>query len=568
MSLEARNLSLKSWLDKVDARQIVLPRFQRYEAWSNREIADLLLTVLQGLPAGSLLTQQVAGEPLFKWRSLHGAPESGEHITALLLDGQQRLTALWRSLNDNYDQAPAGRTFMIKLADDVLNPTPVEIRAQSTVVKNGQRFPQWLDSPMECWQRRLVPLSLLRPGRDNNQLMQWAQAAVGPEAIVQAMPLLSALNTMSGLFSNYNLPFLELPAATPREVVLDVFVKLNTRSVRLSAFDIIVAEVETLNESLHTLVESIKHRVPNLLHYDSTPEDLMLSTACLLQDRVPNQSGYFGLDLEKMVQDWDIIERGVAAGVQFLDDERVFDDARLPTEGPLAPLFALWAKAPTQPDQLGQFRHLMRRYLWRSFFSDRYERAAATAAFQDYRALRDVVQNAGDEAAIPIFDETSHLLPSAEALTTAAWPRSRQRLARAVLLLSLRGSALDVADAAPLNHTNLNRREYHHLYPVDYLKQNGKSEAEAMRALNCALISWRTNRTISNKAPQQYLEERIKAAPGDSAPAGDAVRHRLATHGISLQSLSANDYEAFLQDRAVWAEAAIRALSAGQEWTP
>jgi len=254
--------------------------------------------------------------------------------------------------------------------------------------------------------------------------------------------------------------------------------------------------------------------------------------------------------------------------VQFLDDERVFDDARLPTEGPLAPLFALWAMAPTQPDQLGQFRHLMRRYLWRSFFSDRYERAAATAALQDYRALRDVVQHAGDEAAIPVFDETAHALPSVDAFTTAGWPRSRQRLARAVLLLSLRGMALDVADAAPLSHANLNRREYHHLYPVDYLKQNGKSEAEAMRALNCALISWRTNRTISNKAPQQYLEERIKAAPSDSTPAEDAILHRLATHGISLQSLAANDYEAFLQDRAVWAEAAMRALCAGHEWIP
>ena len=224
--------------------------------------------------------------------------------------------------------------------------------------------------------------------------------------------------------------------------------------------------------------------------------------------------------------------------------------------------------APTQPDQLGQFRHLMRRYLWRAFWSDRYERAAATAALQDFRALRDVVQSGGNESAVPIFDEAAHPLPTADVLMTAGWPRSRQRLARAVLLLSLRGAALDVADAAPLNPSNLPRREYHHLYPVDYLRQLGRSEGEAMRALNCALISWRTNRTISNKAPQEYLEERIKAAPGDAAPAEEAIRHRLATHGIQLEGLAANDYDAFLQERAEWAEAAMRALCAGQEWTP
>jgi hypothetical protein len=30
------------------------------------------------------------------------APESGEKVTEQLLDGQQRLTALWRSLHDKY----------------------------------------------------------------------------------------------------------------------------------------------------------------------------------------------------------------------------------------------------------------------------------------------------------------------------------------------------------------------------------------------------------------------------------------------------------------------------------
>ena len=30
----------------------------------------------------------------------------------------------------------------------------------------------------------------------------------------------------------------------------------------------------------------------------------------------------------------------------------------------------------------------------------------------------------------------------------------------------------------------------------------------AYRAVNCALITWRTNRTISNKDPIAYLKER------------------------------------------------------------
>jgi len=42
------------------------------------------------------------------------APESGEKVTEQLLDGQQRLTALWRSLHDKY----ADRSYLIGFEDD------------------------------------------------------------------------------------------------------------------------------------------------------------------------------------------------------------------------------------------------------------------------------------------------------------------------------------------------------------------------------------------------------------------------------------------------------------------
>jgi len=47
-------------------------------------------------------------------RTLVGAPTKGERITEHLLDGQQRLTALWRGLNNNYDD----RTFFLFLKKD------------------------------------------------------------------------------------------------------------------------------------------------------------------------------------------------------------------------------------------------------------------------------------------------------------------------------------------------------------------------------------------------------------------------------------------------------------------
>ena len=53
--MEARNRNLSDWLTRIRTRQIALPRFQRYEAWSYSQVENLLNTVLLGLPAGAVL---------------------------------------------------------------------------------------------------------------------------------------------------------------------------------------------------------------------------------------------------------------------------------------------------------------------------------------------------------------------------------------------------------------------------------------------------------------------------------------------------------------------------------
>ena len=64
--------------------------------------------------------------------------------------------------------------------------------------------------------------------------------------------------------------------------------------------------------------------------------------------------------------------------------------------------------------------------------------------------------------------------------------------------------------------------------------------------MNCALVSWRTNRTIAAKEPEKYLSERrLNDDPTDSE-----VRDRLSSHLIPYDEMVANDYDAFLEKRA------------------
>lgn len=554
--MEARNRYLPDWITRIRTHQIELPRFQRMEAWGNREITDLLQTVVRGLPAGSVLILEVGDKSPFISRPMEGAPNHGERVTELLLDGQQRLTALWRSLTDNYED----RVYFAEFPSNDSQDTESQIVSVGRWQRNGKRYPVWADSAKACWERRYIPVRLFGPDdQAEAEMDKWVEEAVNGDP-KEERALSRRITRLRQQFSIFNIPFLSLPVGTPRSVALDVFIKMNTRMVRLTAFDVIVAQTEeTTGQSLHDLMESLLSQVPELRAYDETPEDTVLAVHALLQDRLPNQTGFFDINLRQMVDNWEEVVEGSQAAIEFLEEEHVFDYQRLPTEVVLPPLIALYSRAPSKPDARGNAKVWLRKYLWRAFFTDRYERAAASAAFQDYRGLRDLLAGRGTESNVPCFDEAKHSLPAKEALIQAGWPKKRDRLARAILLLSLRGGARDFAEDNSVNRDQLKKREYHHLYPLGFLRQTEIDEKDANRALNCALIGWRTNRAISAKRPVDYLLERSKASNLGEAE----IRKRLATHAVSYNDLKEEDYEKFLANRAQTAMSAIEALCSG-----
>ena len=113
MGMEARNRRLPDWLGRVRTGQLKLPRFQRFESWAHSEVETLLDSVLRGRPVGAALVLAVGEREPFVSRTIEGATSPTERTTEHLLDGQQRLTALWKVLNDGYEN----RTYFA-----VLNP--------------------------------------------------------------------------------------------------------------------------------------------------------------------------------------------------------------------------------------------------------------------------------------------------------------------------------------------------------------------------------------------------------------------------------------------------------------
>ena len=589
--MQASNRPLKDWYGMIQRGEIKLPRFQRHEAWDRNRICSLLDTVIQELPLGITLVLAVdVGKEQFISRFLRTAPKHDGRVLEHLLDGQQRLTALWRTFHNNYKY----ETYFVYLkeldsyAGDKERENMTTFFRSRYFKKNGDRYPLWCDRPDQCLRRGFIPVNLLKPEEMQREIDDWIEQATAPlepddgkdeirAFFAHKKAVSDCIRDARSVIANYNLPYLSLPAHTDKSVALEVFIRMNTNSKPLSQYDVIVAEVESvMGQSLHDLQAGLDARCPTVGLY-SDLSDQILTTSALLQDALPNQRGAWDMDKRTMVMNWDVMESGLQRMSSFLRSEGIYDRKRLPTNAVLAVIAALYSHIPESGDQRGKNELLLKKYLWHAFFTDRYENSAATHAYADYIALKGHIrgeQKANGtailESDVPIFGE--HKFVDEEELMTAEWPNRATIRGRAILATACRLGALDFSTGEQLNPGNIERRQYHHVYPDALLKEAGIS---SFLALNCALIYDKTNISIGRKDPLQYLKDRYEWT------SEDIVRERLQSHLIPLPELASGgysglegeakatklerDFEHILRKRAALVMKAARLLSEGHQ---
>jgi len=589
--MEARNRNLKDWYGKIQRGEIKLPRFQRHEAWDRQRISSLIETVVHDLPLGITLTLEVGDKEKFISRFLETTtPRENQRVLEHLLDGQQRLTALWRAFHNNYEW----ETYFIYLKgfdnyDGDQDQTDMSAFCRTRYSKkNGERYPLWCDDPAECLKRGYIPTQLLKPEDIQDEIDKWLQRATAPSEPEGGKDELKAfydfqkkvsdrIKDLRSIIANYNLPYLSLPSETDKSVALDVFIKMNTNSKPLSQYDVIVAEVESvMGRSLHDLQDALDKEHPAIGRYGEL-SDMILTTSALLQDALPNQRGAWDMDKRAMVERWGIMETGLNRMAEFLRNEGIYDRQRLPTNAVLAVIASLYAHIPESGDKRGQDELLLKKYLWYAFFTDRYENSAATHAFSDFIVLKRLIKRESKadgaqyaETDVPIFAD--HRLVEKEELLAAEWPKRSTIRGRAVLAVACRLGALDFSTGERLDASNIEQRHYHHLYPDALLKE---AEINSYLALNCALISDKTNMTIGRKDPLQYFKDRYEWT------SQEIVRERLQSHLVPTTELAnggyeglnnlakkekiKNDFEQFLQRRTELVIKALQLLVAGRQ---
>lgn len=590
-SSKAQDRTLGVWFQNIQQGMVKLPRFQRFEAWDRGRIASFLNTIINNLPVGVTLALEVAGPEKFESRYIATSdPESPSTVTQHLLDGQQRLTAFWRSMHNNYE----AETFFVYLQQFDRSESPAGIDAEIRCIprwvnKHQLRMPRWTEEPAQCFKRGLLPVSMLRPGDISTEIDLWLNDATKPIEPADSDPdalakyraytatrdrIKAEITTLRERVTHFNLPYLSLPSETAKDVALQVFINMNTNSKPLSLYDIIVAEVENVAEkSLHALESSLTEKCPAARRFGNV-SDLILSTSALLQEKLPSARGMIEMDKKQLLTNWPKLERGLERMASFLEGQRIFDEARLPTNAVLAVIAAAYEVIPEHGDFLAKAENLLRRYLWSAFFTDRYENTAASRAFADFKAIKTLLSNPGfaesELVKVPVLNRAEFPLADVDSLMAAGWPKAAGIEARAILAVTTYLGAIDFADHKTATYESIQKREYHHVFPDALLSE---ADIPSYLALNCALITWKTNRMIGRKDPLDYLRERVQWADET------VVRERLKSHLISFDLLSnahyanldsstlklklAADFNGFLRDRAELVVAAMTSLTEG-----
>ena len=600
LSSKAQDRTLGVWFQHIQQGQVKLPRFQRYEAWDKGRITSFLNTIINNLPVGITLALEVAGEEKFISRYIVSAERNEEGpVTQHLLDGQQRLTAFWRGMHNNYEH----ENYFIYLPQfderEYMQSDGMQVYCQSRWTdKNDSRRPLWADVPSKCLERGLFPLHLLCPGDKTAVVDEWISEATqhlnpqedDPDAFKKLKDYMAMkgklkqeINILRERVTYFNLPYLSLLSNTPKDVALQVFINMNTNSKPLSLYDIIVAEVESVaGKSLHDLEVHLISKCPKAARFGDV-RNLILATSALLQEKTPNNRGMVEMNKQVLLDNWEKLERGLERMANLLESQGIFDEARLPTNAVLAVIAAAYELVPEHGDFVAKAEKLLRGYLWSSFFTDRYENAAASRAYADFKGVKDKHRGIKDFLSspdfdekqlseVPVFNREEHDLADVDELTAAGWPKNVGIEARGILAVSNYFGAHDFADGRPASYESIQKREYHHIFPDALLSKAG---IESYYALNCALITWKTNRIIGRKDPLDYLKERVQLA--DEV----MVSNRLKTHLVSYELLSKAhyqdldgealksklevDFNRFMRDRARLVHQAVILLATGEQ---
>ncbi len=571
---------LSELMRDVASGKAQLPEFQRSWTWDDNRIKGILASLSQGYPMGAIMRLTYGNENVkFKYRTIEGVTKENVVPDYLVLDGQQRLTSMFRStcckepVNTTTEKGKNIKRYYYLDINKCLDENAdreeavFSVPADRKVKTNFDRDIVLDLSKRDLeYEKEMFPLNIVF---DSNETFDWLMGYIAyynnnPDNLEKYKTFKKdVLDTITG----YKLPVITLGKETPREAVCKVFENVNTGGVPLTVFELVTATFATYefdlrkdweacrdviwgkNESLNT---DVMYGVDETAFLTAvtlfTTYHAETMTTCKKKDVLALEFNDYQANKEKLLE-------GYKMARKFLFSQYVFRKRDLPYTTQLIPLATICAEIGKSVFNQPETQKILSRWFWCGIMGEMYGGANETRYAND---MEDVVaeirgkdsQNRTVNAAY--FSATR--LISLQTRNSAAYKGIMALVYRERCYDFVRGTTIDIVksmDEAP---------DIHHIFPEVHCIKMGYKKEKWNSIVNKTPLLPESNRQIGGEAPSVYSGRIMRKARIDETE----LRTRVESHLVNYDFFIADDFDNYFIARA---KSIMKVIEAAMEKT-
>uniref|UniRef100_A0A7C3SN60 DUF262 domain-containing protein n=1 Tax=Dictyoglomus turgidum TaxID=513050 RepID=A0A7C3SN60_9BACT len=475
-------MNVRQILDKVCNGEIVLPDFQRSFIWEPEDVRELVVSILGDYFIGSMLTMDsVRDESPFALRLIEGVEKINKEaeiqsLVKILLDGQQRTTALFYALHE-IDIPLKGRKspyrFFIDLEQALNDKWDDAVIAVS--IKDKRKLGEIKNNP------NIIPLSLFK------NIVELSKK-------FRDHPRYGNIIDIANNFLNREIHIVNLSSYTDSNKIVETFERINRTGEPLSIFELLTARLYKYEVKLRDILNDSKNQYSFI--EDIHPE-FILKVIALIRKKEPKRKNILELESENFENDWEIACKVLDyAYKRFLDIRNgygILDFKKwAPYSTMIVPLAAMihYIKNKNKNVENKSNYDKIDKWYWASVFSNRYDQSVDTTSFNDLKAMEEWIEQNIE----PEF--TQKFNPNEIDFDI---DKQNSAIYRGVINLIVRKGAYDFKTGQPPQFEK-NKVQDDHIFPQSIFNED--------RILNRTLIS--TNQSKIDKRPSRYFKERVE----------------------------------------------------------
>jgi hypothetical protein len=564
----------------VKSGEIAIPEIQRPFVWDSSKVRDLMDSLYQGYPVGYVIT----------WRNPNvrlkdGSTAEGKKV---LIDGQQRITALTAAILGDYVVNKEYKRIRIKIA---FNPIEEKFDVQTPVILKDKT---WIPDISEVLNGTVNSFGYINTYLQNNP-------DVDQDKVVEA------INNLFNL-TKKQIGLIDLAGDLDIETVTEIFIRINSKGVVLSQADFAMSKIAANDnyggQELRKAFDYFSHLAvaPEFYQFikdndaDFAKTDYFQKMAWLRSEnedlydpsytdvlRVAFTSQFnrgklsdlvsllSGRNFETRTFEEHIAKESfekLSAGIgQFINETNFkrfimiiksagfISPKLIRAQNALNFAYILFLKLREKGENPANIEKYVRRWFVLSLLTGRYSGSAESSIDYDSKQIANKP-----------FDQFLQEVEEAD-LSDAFWNASLvQSLDSSVnsspyflVYLASQAKANDkgfLSKEITVGDLITYRGDIHHIFPRDFLKKNGMERGKYNQIANYVYMQQEVNIAVGNKAPDAYFSEVLEQCHGGTLKYGgisslDELHENLKSNCVpeSIFTMTLDHYDEFLKER-------------------